>query len=350
MIINSLIDRQKIGQDSIPLFLADIGTFFNQDMKQAKELVTELSNVGLPVIKGEILHTANVCLDDKTTETYLDQKGNQVTESYRELIERKIVSLSSYEDLFLFCKNINLEFVVSVYDFEGLDFSKDMGAVAIKIASSNIVHQPLIEYASKMELPLILDTGKSTIEEIARAMNWMKDAGAKEIIIEHSPDAPPNSLQMHNLKFMQTLGSTFGVPYGLSDHHSSEEMLYAAVAMGASVIEKGVIPNNLNSDQDVYHALPIHKVGEVYKKCINISIALGNGVRNLHRRREKYKSRMGLIAKKELEKNETVNLSNVTFAWPARGIPVEFWEMVEGTKLKVQIKKGDIIRWTDVRY
>ena len=343
------LGKNEISKDCEPVFLPDIGTFFNQDMALAMSMVDQLADSGVTTIKGEILHSPDICLKDSGDEVYWGHDSEKLKqENYRALIERKVVSLDAYEKLFQYCKSKGMDVVVSVYDFEGAAFAKRLEMSAIKIASSNITHQPLIEYVAKLDTPVILDTGHSTIEEIARAIDWLHDAGAQNVIIEHSPLGPPNGVELHNLRFMTTLGDTFGIPYGLSDHHAGEEMLYAAVSLGAAVIEKGVCPDNLGDEQDAAHALPISRVEDVVKKIRNIYLAMGDGVRDLPRNREKYRSRMGLIAKKDLTAGDIITLDTVTFAFPAKGIEVENWREVQGSSLTCSVKAGGIIRWQDL--
>jgi len=343
------LGRNKIFTGCEPVFLPDIGTFFNQDIKLAMEMVDQLSDSGVSTIKGEILHSPDICLKKSGDELYWGHDSKKFKrENYRALIERKVVSLDLYELLFQYCKSKGMDVVVSVYDFEGADFAKRLDMAAIKIASSNITHLPLIEYLSQLDMPLILDTGHSSIEEIERAITWLHCAGVQDIVVEHSPLGPPNGIEMHNLRFMTTLGNTFGIPFGLSDHHAGDEMLYAAVSLGAAVIEKGVCPDNLGEEQDAAHALPVSRVREVITKIKNIHLAMGDGVRKLPHDREKYLSRMGLVAKKDLSVGDIISLDNVTFAFPAQGIEVEHWKEVLGNSLKVSINAGEIIRWQDL--
>lgn len=344
-----LIGKYDISKAGVPLFLPDIGTFFNSDMKLAKEMVDILFESGVQIIKGEILHTADICLNDSGDEKYLGREsGKQVNENYRALIERKVVSLESYGKLFSYCRQLGMDLILSVYDSEGVDFAVSLGVVALKVASSNITHQPLIEYIAQTKLPVIIDTGHSTVEEISRAVNWARDSGSEKIVVQHSPLPPPNSIESHNLKFMKTLGGVLGVPYGLSDHHQSEEMLYAAVAMGATVVEKGVCPDGMGDEQDGMIALPVSEVKDVLEKIENISLALGDGSRNLRRDREKYKSRMCLVAKHDLSSGSVVNEENVTFAFPLLGIGTEYWDVVSGKKLVRSVKHGEPITWEDI--
>jgi sialic acid synthase SpsE len=337
-----------VGEGCPPLFLPDIGTFFNQDVKMAILMIKKLHQAGVRIIKGEILHNPNICLEDETKDHYVDSKNRIVTERYRELIERKVVSLETYEKIFNFCCSLKMDFAVSVYDNEGADFAKDIGAVALKIASSNIVHQPLIEHVAQKKLPILIDTGKSSIEEIARAVNWFKDAGGDEFILEYSPPAPPIPIEHHNMKAMVHLGRTFDCLFGLSDHHSGDEMLYAAATLEASVIETGVCLSKQKTDQDVNHSVEISEVPKVLYTIDLIHKSLGSQSIYLRRDREKYISRMGLVAKRNLSTNDRINHDNVEFAFPAKGIVIEYWELVKDARLKNSVRRGLPIGWNDL--
>lgn len=342
------VGRHLVTDGGPPLFLPDIGTFFNQDVDVAEAMVRALSEMGATTIKGEVLHDPDVCLDDDTHERYLTRDGDVVEERYRALIERKVVPLKQYEHLYSYCREQGLDVVVSVYDFKGADFALDIGAAALKIASSNIVHGPLIAHVARLGKPMIIDTGKSTVEETARAIDWARDAGATELIIEHSPPAPPRPTDEQNLRFMITLGRIFGLPYGLSHHSDADEILFAAAALGAHVIETGVCPDELASDQDVAHAVPLGRVPDVLAGIDRVHRALGSSTRELRRDRERYVSRMGLVAKSDVQAGDPVDLEHVHFSFPVKGIAVEHFELVEGWAFRRGLVAGQVIGWGDV--
>ena len=337
-----------VANDAPPLFLPDIGTFFNRDMKLAKRLVDLLKAAGVRIIKGEILHRIDLCLDDETVERYFTPETGVVEERWRNLMARKVLALDSYADLFGYCQNEGLAFVVSVYDVVGADFAVDAGASALKIASANLVHQPLIEHVACKNLPVIVDTGKASLEEIARAVQWFQDAGGRQLVIEHSPLAPPAPVDMHNLRMITTLRTIFDVPIGLSDHHSGDEMLYAATTLGAAVVEKGVCMDDASIDQDVHHAMRISAVGGAIRKCQNIHLALGSTMRYLRQDAPKHNQRMGLVARRDLADGEVLSFETADFAWPNIGIPVENWDTVNGWKIRGVHAQGSTLRWQDV--
>lgn len=337
-----------VGEGCEPLLLPDIDMFFNRDLDAAAKIVNDLVKAGTRVIKGAVIHSADIALDNGTTESYYSPEVGIVTENYRELMERKVMSFEEHESLFELCKKLGPELVLSVYDRKGAEFAKDIGACALKIPSTNITHEPLIGCLGGLDLPVIIDTGKSTLEEIARAVQWARDGGVRDLILEHSPEAPPSPLENHNLKMIQTLRRAFECPVGLSDHHAGNEMMYAAVALGASVLEKGVCANDQGVDQDVYHSMRVGEVEEVLTTCSNIHRALGSGMRYLPRDRAKPSARMGLVAAENLKVGDNISESNVDFAFPAVGVPTENWTQIKGWRLVVEKNAGDPIEWKDI--
>ena len=331
-----------------PVILPDIGTFFNRDMQLAEQLMHHVANSGTRYIKGEILHDADICLPTSTTENYLGIDATPVSENYRNLIERKTVSLDDYRALFSACENYHLGLVLSIYDLAGVDFAVEIGACALKIASTNIVHAPLIRACAATGLPLLIDTGKSTLTEVQRALQWARDAGAERIVIEYSPPAPPAPLEKHNLQIVHDLAKLCGLPIGLSDHHHGEEILYAATALGCRVLEKGVCPTQNANDQDVYHALPVDRLSDVISACHNIHTAMGAAHAAYPAPAQRPVARMGLVTQQRLEPGDMISLDTVRFAFPTLGIPVEQWDEVEGNSVSQTIDANTPLEWSHV--
>jgi sialic acid synthase SpsE len=149
---------------------------------------------------------------------------------------------------------------------------------------------------------------------------------------------------------MQTLGQAVGLPYGLSDHHGGDEMLLAATALGATVLEKGVCPDDMGDEQDGGHAMPISDVAEVLQRIHAIADGLGSGIRTLPRQRDKYISRMGLVARIDLQPGDELNLETVRFAFPALGVGTEYWSEVVGCSVKQSISAGEVLDWPAIDF
>ena len=330
------------------IFLPDIGTFFDHDIDLAKKMVDRLVTSGARVIKGEILHDPEICLQGDFFERYYNGETQESIEvNYRALIERKVNTIEQYHMLFSHAVSKGCDLALSVYDAEGVEFAGDLKAKFVKVSSSNITHRPLIDLVSKLDSTILLDTGHASTDEIGRAVGWLCENGATDFIVEHSPPAPPAPVTEHNLRYMVNLGNIFGCRYGLSDHHSGLEMMIAAVALGACLIEKG-IKAHAGVDQDTAHAMDIEDVPFLIQAAQNIALGLGNGCRHLLPSRKKYQSRMGLIAKVSIARGESLSKENIGFAFPCQGIPIEQLELLSYAVTRKAIEQGQPISWHDV--
>lgn len=347
-----------VGAEHPPVFLAEIGTFFNQDIAKAEVTIRRIVEAarqsgGTPVVlKGEILHDASICLDDDTMETYASKSGEVKRERYRALIERKLVPLDTYRALFGIVAAAGMPFMVSVYDPIGADFALESGACALKIASANITNVPLIRHVAAKGLPLVVDSGRASLEDVARAVQTARGAGATQILVEHSPDGHPARPEAHNLRLLQTYAQAFEVPVGLSDHHVDEEMLYVAVALGASLIEKGVALDAGTLEQDVSHAMVIEDLPRTLRRLNNAWVALGRSRRDptvALTGTVATSQRQGLVARRDLVSGDRVSADTVGTAWPAKGIPVHHWDIVAGWEVTEPLAQGSVIEWCHVR-
>jgi sialic acid synthase SpsE len=348
-----------LAADRPPLFLAEIGSYFNGDVALAARMIRQVIAAreqvpDLPLaLKTEILDDAEICLPGDTTETYAAKDGRTQVENYRALIERKVVPLADYAPLFRLCTDAAMPLVVSVYDFKAADFAAAHGASALKIASSNLVHVPLIRHVAGLGLPMLIDTGRSTIAEVHRAVATARAAGCADIVVQHSPDGHPALPKAHNLRIFQTFLQAFGLPVGLSDHHVGVEMLYLSVALGATLLEKGVHVDAAELDQDISHSMALDDLPAVMRSVRDCWLALGKPARDPRDRIEGVigtSQRQCLVAKRDLAPGDAISLETVRFAFPCRGIPVEHWDLVAGWRITAVVPAGRPIGWQHVQH
>lgn len=351
------IGGHDLSDNAPPLFFAEIGAFFGQDVSLAKSMIEQILDARRRVpqqpliLKTEVLHDPEICLAGDTVETYASKSGLVKQENYRALIERKALSLDRYAELFEMCALADLPFIASVYDLVGADLAVECGAVALKIASSNVIHIPLIRHCAAKDVPIILDTGRATLAEVDRAIATARKAGCEKMVIQHSPDGHPALPKAHNLKTLETYQHAFGFPVGLSDHHIGLEMIYMAIAMGASVIEKGVhvAPDDL--DIDISHTMHMKDLVDVMRSVFNCWSALGLSFRDMRQPIEGVlgtSQRQCLVANCDISAGDQISMKNIRFAFPRRGISVEHWDLVDGVNLRNPVSVGRPIQWGDV--
>ncbi|MDL2307397.1 N-acetylneuraminate synthase family protein [Desulfovibrio sp. OttesenSCG-928-C06] len=342
-----------------PVFLAEIGTFFNQDVAAGVRIVEEIARVrdnikALPImLKGEVLHDAEICRKTEIQEHYVDEDGVVHAENYRSLIERKVVPLEDYAAVFRRASSLGLELVLSVYDKAGAIFAVEQKAVMLKLASSNLRHAALHEAVAALNVPLIVDEGRAPLSAVAVTIERLRRLGADHILLEHSPDGHPALPEAHNLNIINSYRQAFGLPVGLSDHYNGEEMLYAATALGYSVLEKGIVPDRAASDQDISHAMPLDRMAKTLRKIYDVYLAVSGAPRRPQHRVIKgnvgTSAHMGIVTAKPVQAGETVSLESVSFAFPAEdGIGSEYWELVKGWSFKHALPQGVLLHWADI--
>jgi len=339
-----------------PLFLAEIGALFNQDVSLAESLIQQIDsarqgpNKLQVILKSEILHDPIICLDDDTVQTFVSKSGDRKVERYRDLIERKALPLSSYSRILEKARSVGLQFCLSVYDREGADFAVTEGAVALKSASSNLPHLPLIRYLGSKGLPVIIDTGRGSLAEIDHAVRTAREAGAPQVLVEHSQDGHPAPASNCNLRSLQTLRQAFSVPVGLSDHFTTTQMMHVAIGLGVDFIERNIaaVPGAL--EQDHAFSSGIGELSGLLTELYESWQALGRPFRDPTNTKGLISTsgRMGLVTRRPVSPGETLSLDTVTFALPQKGIGVQHFDIVEGFVFRAAMPAGKPIAWSDV--
>ncbi|MGE0040265.1 MAG: N-acetylneuraminate synthase family protein [Vicinamibacterales bacterium] len=343
------IGGHLVGDGHPPLFVAEIGTFFNKDVDLAEAYLRAIAEAGAPVFKTEILHDPDVCLKDAALLHEYQHATGRTTEVYRELVERKCNPLSAYRRLFDRCTALGIPFVATVYDITGIDFLADAGAAGIKIARDNVNNVPLIRHAAGTGLPLILDAGVVYLDEIGFAVRLAQASGAGGVIVNHHPGRNPAPPEAHNLCMIESYKQSLGVPVGLACHYRGDEILYAAAALGVNLIEKGVVDDPDRAEQDLVSAASLGDVREIIRKVHNCWQSVGRSPLR-HREPRELSVRKGLVATAAIRAGEVFDGSNTGFAWPPVGVSVEHWDIVLGNQAARDLGPQDPIHWSDIRF
>ena len=344
------IGSHLIGEHHPPVFWPDIDVYFQRDLNQAFHLIDNIAEAGGLFLKGAVLHKGSFCLKGARSISYYNKNTEKmVSEPFENVIDRHVVPLEMLHKVFSHASGAGLSLVLSVYDNEGLAFARDVGALAIKIPSSNITHRSLIEVVAESALPMVIDTGRSKFWEIERAVNWAREKGAgSRLIIQHSPPGPPADASRFHLRMMSHMSQVFSCPVGLSDHHSGLAMLPLAVALGASLVEKGLVFDDSKADIDVAHALPVSRLREALAMLDESWHALGETVRPDGEVPISAVDRMCIIAHREIAEGEVITRDAIDFAFPPVGIGAEEISCLLGATAKVSILRGEPIKWSDI--
>lgn len=336
------LGNYEISDDNDVCFVAEVGSFFNKDAALAKSYIDMSVDAGVDVFKTEVIHNGDFVIDrEDITVTYNTGQG-EVTEKYRALIDRKIISLKSYEKIFDHALGYGARIIATIFDNTGVDFLKNNGAVGIKISRNNLKHRPLIEYAAQSGLPIIFDVGDVPWWTAMRALDWVKDAGG-DAMFNHHPGPNPSPANIHNLRCIESLKKMLGTPVGLACHYRGNEMIYCAIGAGINLIEKGVDIDPDRKEADLISAVAFEDLKELVENSKLCSRSLGAVHPPVHEQRV-IPTQPGLVASSAIAAGEPLK-GNFHFSWPPEGISADQVELVLGKALIKDVAEGEPILW-----
>jgi sialic acid synthase SpsE len=216
--------------------IAEAGVNHNGDIGMARELVHAAAEAGADVVKFQSFSAEDLATAGATTAPY--QERNTGSSSQRELLKSLELDIEVFAELAGECRKHNVEFLCTAFDSATLPELIRLGMRSIKIASGELTNVPALEFAAKQNRPILLSTGMATLEEVGGALQVIAETAPVPVTILHCTSlypAPPATL---NLRAISTLQVAFGLPVGYSDHSLGEQAAIAAVALGATVIEK----------------------------------------------------------------------------------------------------------------
>jgi N,N'-diacetyllegionaminate synthase len=226
-------------------------------------------------------------------------------------------------------------FLSTPFDHDSINLLSGLGLETFKIPSGEITNLPYLEKIGRLNKQVILSTGMSTLDEVGDALDILVNAGTSKdnITILHANTQYPTPMCDVNLKAMLTIGKEFGVAYGYSDHTLGIEVDIAAVAMGASVIEKHFTLDKSMEGPDHKASLESNELKAMVSAIRNIEMALGNDekkpspseVPNIQL------ARKSIVAKRNIKKGDILNENNIITKRPSGGISPMKWHNVMGT-------------------
>lgn len=337
------IGDKKIGLDHPTYIIAEVGANHNRDKTIAKKLIDKAADAGVDAVKfqtykAETLYSKNAPKFSKDTMRPYD------------LIKANELPLEWHRELFQYTVRKKLHFLSSPFDFEAVDELQNIGVPAFKVASFEIVDHELLRYIAKNKKPIILSTGLATLGEIEEALNVIRSEGNDEIILLHCASLYPSPPEIVNLNVIQTLSKTFQVPIGFSDHTLGSHIALAAIAKGATVIEKHFTLDKRLKGPDHSFAIEPEELKQLVKHIRDVEQAMGTGIKGRSKaEQEMYeKGRRSIIAAQHILKGTTITRKMLIVKRPGYGIEPRFINMVVGRIAKKDIKADHWITWKDI--
>lgn len=325
------------------LIIAEAGVNHNGSIDIAKKLVVAAKDAGADIVKFQTVNLNKFITDQAAMADYqIDNTGKK--QSQREMLEKLQLSFDEFSEIASFCKEIGITFLSTANEEDSIKFLD--GIVDYwKIPSGLVTDFPLLRDISMRKKPVILSTGMCVMEEIEDAINVLKSGVIEDITILHCTTNYPAPIEDVNLRAMWALAERFNCPVGYSDHTPGIEVSIAAVALGASVIEKHFTLDRNMVGPDHKASLEPNEFREMVKAIRKVEIALGERIKKPSDEEMKIRNvaRKSIVARKNIDKGDIFSEENLIAKRPGSGMSPMKWNDLIGRQAKKPYLSDELI-------
>ena len=326
--------------------IAEAGVNHNGSIDLAKRLIDEASNSGADAVKFQTFKAENLVTKNSQKAEY-QKKTTDKNESQFDMIKKLELDIKTHKELISYCHSKNIIFLSSPFDLDSIELLNDLGLEIFKIPSGEITNLPYLRSIGRLNKKVILSTGMADVGEIEDALDILIEMGTKKenITVLHANTMYPTPMEDVNLKAMITIGSTFDIDYGYSDHTLGIEVDIAAVALGASCIEKHFTLDKDMEGPDHKASLEPDELKAMVKAIRNIEVALGSSIKKPSKSElpNIKVARKSIVAKNDIRRGEIFSIDNLAIKRPGSGISPSKWDDIIGTIAEKDYKKDALI-------
>ena len=326
--------------------IAEAGVNHNGSIDVAKKLIDVASTSGADAVKFQTFKAENLATKNARKANYQMETTNN-KESQFNMLKKFELDIEAHKKLISYCDKKSIMFLSSPFDQDSVKLLDNLGLATFKIPSGEIINLPYLRHIGKLNKKIILSTGMANINEIKDALDALIQAGTKKknIIVLHANTEYPTPMEDVNLKAMVTIGKTFDVSYGYSDHTLGIEVDIAAVAMGATCIEKHFTLDCNMEGPDHKASLEPDGLKAMVKAIRNIELAIGNGIKKPSKSELPNIQivRKSIVAKTKIKKGDILSETNLAIKRPGGGISPMRWDKIINTKATKDYKEDELI-------
>ena len=338
------IKDRKIGSDENPLIIAEIGINHGGDLDAAKEMVDSAKRAGVEVIK----HQTHIVDDEMSPKAKKVIPGNS-NKSIYEIMNECSLNFDEEYELMKYVEKKGIIFISTPFSRAAVDRLVEFDVPAFKVGSGECNNYPLIEYMCQFNKPIILSTGMNDISSVSKAVNILKK-NKIDFALLHTTNLYPTPFNLVRLGGMQKLMSEFkGIPIGLSDHTINNLSSYAAIALGASIIERHYTDHMDRKGPDIICSMDEISCKELLANSITIKSMLG-GIKEPAKEEEVTINFAfsTVVSIKEINPGDKLTYENIWVKRPGTGeIKAEHFNNILGKTSKRNIEIGEHLNWND---
>jgi len=314
--------------------IAEAGVNHNGSINLAKKLIKVAVDSGADAVKFQTFKAESLVSKNAQKADYQKQTTD-ASESQFDMIKNLELDMETHKELIAYCQSQSIMFLSTPFDHESIDLLNGLGLQIFKIPSGEINNLPYLKHVGSLGKHIVLSTGMSNLGEVGDALNILINAGTSKdnITVLHANTMYPTPMEDVNLNAMLTIQKEFSVAVGYSDHTLGIEVDVAAVAMGASCIEKHFTLDKTMDGPDHKASLEPEELKAMVDAIRNIEKALGSSK----------KKPSPSETSQSIKKGDKLSSKNITTKRPGTGINPMKWDEIIGTSAKKDYRMDDLI-------
>lgn len=328
------------------LIIAEAGVNHNGSLELAKSLVEEAAFAGADIVKFQTFKATKLVTNSAPKAEY-QIKNSGESESQYEMIKRLEMTDHMHTELMDHCKSVGIQFLSTGFDIESNQYLSDLNVPFFKVPSGELTNLPYLTHLSRLGKEIILSTGMANLSDIEAAIDILEKTGMSRdrVTVLHCTTEYPTPMEDVNLLAMQSISKAFGVRVGYSDHTPGIEISIAAVALGATVIEKHFTLDRTLLGPDHRASLEPDELKAMVQGIRNIEKALGDGIKRPSPSELKNKpiARKSIVAARPIKVGEVFSEDNLITKRPGTGISPMRWNEIIGRTAKRNFSEDELI-------
>lgn len=328
------------------LIIAEAGVNHNGDMALAKKLIVAAADAGADLVKFQTF-IANKIISKTAPKADYQKGATDPDESQQDMVRKLELTKQNHLELIEECHRKGIGFFSTAFDFDSIDLLEKFDSEYVKVPSGELTNLPYLRYLTRNGKPVLLSTGMANLGEIEAAVDAIEQAGTSrdKITVLHCTTEYPTPMEDVNLLAMVNIGNALGVKVGYSDHTPGIEVPVAAVALGATVIEKHFTLDRNLPGPDHRASLEPDELKAMVMGIRNIEVALGDGIKRPSENELKNKpiARKSLVTAREIKEGELFSPENLTAKRPGTGISPMRWDEVIGRAAPRDFSEDELV-------
>lgn len=324
--------------------IAEAGVNHNGSLENAKKLIDVAVLAGADAVKFQTFKTENlVCRNAEKAEYQKDTTDAE--ESQFHMLKELELTPQMHEELKYYCEERKIQFLSTPFDLESISFLDNLGIPIMKVPSGEITNYPYLKRIAQTKKRVILSTGMCCMREIEDAVCILREHGSENIVVLHCNTEYPTPYEDVNLKAMLTLKEKLNLEVGYSDHTLGIEVPIAAVALGATVIEKHFTLDKDMSGPDHKASLEPDELQAMIDAIRNLEKAMGTGIKmpSVSEKKNISVARKSIVARQKIRKGDVFSEINLTCKRPGNGVSPMCWNDVVGKCAKRDFEVDEMI-------